>query len=65
MTAELSLFDFGIADKYDCQKCVWQRDHGECYPAETLSRQYFYQKADGRYCSDYCTGYASRGGEDE
>lgn len=58
MTYQITLFDIGISDQYDCHKCVWQQDHGECYPDKTLHRRYFYNKTDGRYCSDYCRGYA-------
>lgn len=55
---QLSVFDFGIADKFDCQNCMWKKTYGFCYPKKSLGRQYFYEKEAGRYCSDYGTAFA-------
>jgi hypothetical protein len=55
---QISMLDFGIADSFDCSRCVWMRTYGECYPSATLGRQYFFESNATRGCSDYCTEYA-------
>jgi len=57
---QMTLFDLGIADGFDCGKCVWRKYYGYCYPEVYLHRRYYYINRHGmRCCSDYCTAFAS------
>lgn len=56
---QVSIWDLGIADSFICENCVWMKAHGYCYPKEKLGRQKYYEEKNERYCSDYCTAFAS------
>lgn len=55
---QITMDELGLFDQFDCNKCAWMKTHGFCYPKETLKRQRFVMKKEGRICSDYCTAYA-------